>query len=240
MKKKNKGFILIELLIVAVFTASLFTFLYVNVLPIMGDYEQKEKYDTIDTKYVLYELRKEILTYENTGDCSDYSSLECGTWSKIANMVNTTGFARLHTYKNNYIYPNSDFWEERNETENFQLENEYRNLYTLFTMYHIDSFYITRFGVGEYASGTLTEVEEKNYHSMKTLSKLGTGVLNETKDSENQKLIESAKTTEEYIKKMKNFTLGYEYKREYYRIIACMHPVDLDDVYCGTMELMRK
>lgn len=229
MKKNNKGFILIELLIVAVFTASLFTFLYVNILPIMGDYEQKEKYDTIDTKYVLYELRKEILTYDSTG--------KFPTWKNIKTKVDSTGFARLHTYKNNYIYPNSDFWGEGNDT-NIQLKNEYNNLQTFFNIYHIDSFYITRFGVGEYASGTL--LESDTYKSIKTQIKNGTGLLNEVNSSKNTKLIKSAQETEEYIKKMKNFTLGYEYKRDYYRIIACMHPVDLNDIYCGTIELMRK
>ena len=45
--------------------------------------------------------------------------------------------------------------------------------------------------------------------------------------------------TEEYIKSMKSYTLGYEFKSSYYRIIACMTLLDDDKLYCGSIELMR-
>ena len=64
MKKNEKGFVLIELLIVAVFTATLFTLLYTNVIPLIGDYNQRENYDTSEIKYALYDIRKEILDYK--------------------------------------------------------------------------------------------------------------------------------------------------------------------------------
>ena len=142
MEKNKKGFILIELLIVAVFTASLFTFLYVNVLPIIGDYEQKEKYDTIDTKYVLYDLRKEILTYgSNTNEL----------WDLITEQIKEQGFARLYEYNGDKIRPNATLYQE-NGTELQQLQ--FTNWKILLEAYHIKSIYITRYGLGNYPSGT--------------------------------------------------------------------------------------
>ena len=48
MKKMNKkGFLLAEAIVVGVFVLSLFTFLFVNVVPLVGQYEAMEKYDTI-------------------------------------------------------------------------------------------------------------------------------------------------------------------------------------------------
>ncbi len=231
-KKKNKGFILIELLIVAVFTASLFTFLYVNILPIIGDYEQKEKYDTIDTKYVLYDLRKEFLTYDSNGTN--------GLWDEIKKEVNTKGFARLYEYKRGNIQCNSTIFKDGNTgatEEEKQDKAQYNNYNTLLKAYHIKSLYITRFGLGSYADGITLPTDYKNLKSLmkkESLLKSECGNLCET-DNGNY-----AQITEEYIKKMKNFTLGYEYKKEYYRMIACMYPLDISDTYCGTIEIIRK
>ena len=53
MKKiNNKGFALIEILIATVFVAVVFTFVYINVLPTLGDYEKEEMYDPIEMEYV--------------------------------------------------------------------------------------------------------------------------------------------------------------------------------------------
>ena len=52
MKKSNeKGFLLAEAIVVGVFVLSLFTFLFVNVVPLVGRYEVAENYDTIDAIY---------------------------------------------------------------------------------------------------------------------------------------------------------------------------------------------
>ncbi len=225
MEKNKKGFILIELLIVAVFTASLFTFLYVNVLPIIGDYEQKEKYDTIDTKYVLYDLRKEILTYgSNTNEL----------WDLITEQIKEQGFARLYEYNGDKIRPNATLYQE-NGTELQQLQ--FTNWKILLEAYHIKSIYITRYGLGNYPSGTQLPYNYQNLRQKLKNSKL---LVNECQGKCNKGKENYAQITEEYIKKMKSFTLGYEYKKEYYRMIACQYPLDLQDTYCGTIEIMRK
>ena len=62
MKKNNeKGFLLAEAIIVGVFVLSLFTFLFVNIIPLIGRYEASEKYDTINGAYNANLVRTMIL-----------------------------------------------------------------------------------------------------------------------------------------------------------------------------------
>ena len=50
MKKiNNKGFVLAETLIVTVFVMTIFTLLYVNFFPLLGEYAKREFYDDIDS-----------------------------------------------------------------------------------------------------------------------------------------------------------------------------------------------
>ncbi len=61
MKKLNaKGFILAETLIVCVFLMVMFTMIYSNYYPIIGEYEKRENYDDVDGKYVAYWVKKLI------------------------------------------------------------------------------------------------------------------------------------------------------------------------------------
>ena len=70
MKKINKnGFVMVETIIVAVFVIGICTFLFANFLPLIGDYERIEQYDTLEGKYKIHELRKMILReIENDND----------------------------------------------------------------------------------------------------------------------------------------------------------------------------
>jgi len=62
MKKNNKeGFILVEAIVVAVFVLSLFTFLFVNIIPLIGLYEAQENYDTVDSVYNTNLIRSMIM-----------------------------------------------------------------------------------------------------------------------------------------------------------------------------------
>lgn len=62
MKKiDNKGFIMVETIVVAVFVIGICTFLFANFLPLMGDYERISDYDTLSSKYKVHEIRKMIL-----------------------------------------------------------------------------------------------------------------------------------------------------------------------------------
>ena len=48
--KNEKGFVLIETLIAAVAVMGIFSLLYANYYPLIGEYEKREVYDDIDAK----------------------------------------------------------------------------------------------------------------------------------------------------------------------------------------------
>ena len=56
----NHGFVLAETLIVSVFLVAIFTMIYVNFYPIIGEYEKRENYDDIDGEYAAYWIKKLI------------------------------------------------------------------------------------------------------------------------------------------------------------------------------------
>lgn len=60
LKKNQKGFVLMEVVVVTVFVAIIFTLLYAAVIPVMGEYEREEKYDAIDSKYVAHLVVKNL------------------------------------------------------------------------------------------------------------------------------------------------------------------------------------
>lgn len=61
MKKLNqKGFILSETLVVSVFLMVMFTMIYTNFYPLIGEYEKRENYDDADGKYAAYWIKKII------------------------------------------------------------------------------------------------------------------------------------------------------------------------------------
>ena len=61
MKKINSyGFALAETLIVTVFLLAIFTLIFTSFLPLVGEYEKREAYDTVDGKYKTYLIKKMI------------------------------------------------------------------------------------------------------------------------------------------------------------------------------------
>ena len=62
MKKLNEnGFLLVETLIVTVFVVSIFIFIYSNTIPLIGRYEQRFKYDDLDSVYAADLVRELIM-----------------------------------------------------------------------------------------------------------------------------------------------------------------------------------
>lgn len=57
----NKGFVLVESIVVSVFVLSLFTFIIANVLPLVGEYDKARNYDSIESIYDAHMIRKMIL-----------------------------------------------------------------------------------------------------------------------------------------------------------------------------------
>lgn len=59
-KLNQKGFVLAETLIVTVFVMVIFSMLYSNFYPILAEYEVREGYDDVDSKYAVYWIKKTI------------------------------------------------------------------------------------------------------------------------------------------------------------------------------------
>ena len=61
MKKINSsGFVLAETLVVTVFLMAIFALIYSSFLPLIGEYEKRETYDTVDGKYSVYWIKRMI------------------------------------------------------------------------------------------------------------------------------------------------------------------------------------
>ena len=59
--KNKKGFVLTETLIVTVFLISIFTFVYVSIIPLLGKYDDlTSRSSNIDIVYKLYYIRNMI------------------------------------------------------------------------------------------------------------------------------------------------------------------------------------
>ena len=61
MVKNNKGFVLVESIVAAVFVMALSTFLILNIIPLVGVYEETLNFDTADSKYDIHLIRKMLL-----------------------------------------------------------------------------------------------------------------------------------------------------------------------------------
>ncbi len=59
----KKGFVLVETLIVTVFVVTLFLLVYRVTVPSIGEYEQLDKYDDVDTIYYANLMKKVLLRY---------------------------------------------------------------------------------------------------------------------------------------------------------------------------------
>lgn len=65
MKKNNKGFVLAEAIIVSVFVLEMFTYLAMNVIPLISRYERVVNYDNPQEIYLANTLYEEMLNVEN-------------------------------------------------------------------------------------------------------------------------------------------------------------------------------
>lgn len=134
MKKLNpKGFILAETLVVSVFLMVMFTMIYTNFFPLIGEYEKRENYDDVDGKYTAYWIKKMIE--------SDGYSLSGSTESgrKRITMMNKWGYIRFEC---------GDVSVENNQQE------VCKNLVSSLEVANCDSYgngcdiYITRYTIG--------------------------------------------------------------------------------------------
>ena len=72
MKKINKkGFVMAETIIVSVFVMTIVSFLIMNALPLIGEYERIANYDTLESKYNANLIRKMILMSDEKSDAGE-------------------------------------------------------------------------------------------------------------------------------------------------------------------------
>ena len=86
MKYQNKkGFVLLETLIVTIFTLIIFTVLYTSVVPLLGRYDTLSYYNDLDTTYDLYYIRNMLFNDSNYESISnlEYKNITCASLNDI-------------------------------------------------------------------------------------------------------------------------------------------------------------
>ena len=108
----KKGFMLVETLIVTVFIMGIFTILYTNYFPLLGEYERYNDYDSVESTYVTYWARSIALKglpdsvylevrengYKDVSDCSLYINNEATRDCAAYKLVNNVSKIYLTTY----------------------------------------------------------------------------------------------------------------------------------------------
>lgn len=115
LKKKivnKKGFMLVETLIVSVFILTIFSLLYTNIVPLVGEYERLKNYDTVEATYITYWGREialkglpnsvydEVKTkgFKDISDCSLYKDNNAIYDCNAYKAVNSIDKIYLTTY----------------------------------------------------------------------------------------------------------------------------------------------
>lgn len=106
-KINNKGFMLLETLIVSVFVMSVFTMIYANILPMMAEYEKYHNYNTVEATYKAHWARKIALdglnddTFDMVANSKNYYDItDCSLYTK-------NDRDDMESWCNNYKYANS-------------------------------------------------------------------------------------------------------------------------------------
>ena len=101
--KNKKGFVLLETLVVTIFTLIIFTLLYTTTVPLLGKYKDLSYYNDIDITYDLYYLKRLIKNDNKYNDInnSSYQSIKC-TDLEDANTCNSY-FDALNIKKNDEL-----------------------------------------------------------------------------------------------------------------------------------------
>ena len=96
MKNLNKkGFVLVETLVVTVFVVTLFIFVYRATLPSIGEYQQQNYYDDIDSVYYSNLFKQMITRYANIDYIDSY--LSSHTYMDVSDCTDTN------------LYDNNDY-----------------------------------------------------------------------------------------------------------------------------------
>ncbi|MDD6942042.1 MAG: hypothetical protein SOV80_00725 [Bacilli bacterium] len=138
LKINSKGFVLVETLVVAVFVSAIFSVIYSNFYPIMGEYEKREAYDDIDSKYATFWFKRIIQSdsvnftnIQNDITNNSYHEFNCSndivdsdvTAIKICNSL-VTRFGVEKMYITNYKLGNRDVSSDKNNFKDIVEKND--------------------------------------------------------------------------------------------------------------------
>lgn len=232
-KNNNQGFVLAETLVVTVFLMVIFGMLYSNFYPLIGEYEKRETYDDVDSKYSIYWLKRFI-------EDSDYIPSD----EKKKNLANNS-FMRFECKD---IIDSQKEETCKNLVEELQIEgcdNEGDNCNIFITPYKIDNFKKTvetkfqRYKENCFSSNT----QCKNSYIEKNFKNDKYGDISDEKRREKWS-IRSEKSVfnsgmKDYIFSLPNY--NNTDNRPDYRVIACFqHKKDNNNFYSyATIEVNR-
>ncbi len=141
MKKiNNKGFALVETLIVSAFIVSIFTIMYTNFYPIMGEYEKRENYDDISLLYSSNLFKK--LIEKNKSYPNMASKI-----NSVLNISSSTPYAPNIGFST-YIELKADSFYPDNYTDNEKKDNSSRDCFNvLFKNTDVEAIYLTTYNI---------------------------------------------------------------------------------------------
>ena len=117
MKEKKvlnkKGFMLVETLIVGVFIMGIFSLLYTNFFPLIGEYERYKDYDTVESTYIAHWARMVALkglpdSSYNTAKNKGYLDItDCSLYTTSDGQQNCAAFKTMNNVSKIYLTPYS-------------------------------------------------------------------------------------------------------------------------------------
>lgn len=106
MKKNNKGFVLAEAIIVSVFVLGMFTYLAMNVIPLISRYERVVNYDNPQEIYLANTLYEEMVELETSNNVQDNIIMN------INNNNNNNNVLKCNDRRNTNCTGSAEFYEE--------------------------------------------------------------------------------------------------------------------------------
>lgn len=102
-KLNNKGFVMAETLVVAVFIMGIFAIMYNNYFPLIGEYERREVFDDVDSKYAAFWIKRFIQhdsfilssTMVNNINSNGYTMVSCDNISETMDAYRKVMCQRL-------------------------------------------------------------------------------------------------------------------------------------------------
>lgn len=119
MKKNNKGFVLAEAIIVSVFVLGMFTYLAMNVIPLISRYERVVNYDNPQEIYLANTLYEEMVELETLNNVQNRITMNInGNVLKCDDCAGSSAFYEalgkalkikaIYTYNGNGACPTND------------------------------------------------------------------------------------------------------------------------------------